>query len=88
MTTMKLSERYAQLAHAVAQGLCDKDIAAKLGLSPGTIKVYMHKLLRKTGRTSRLEIALDVVHGRFQVPDENELLSAHLEGIGCPEGAD
>lgn len=40
----RLSFREQQLAELVAQAKCDKQIAAALGLMPGTVKEYMHRM--------------------------------------------
>jgi DNA-binding NarL/FixJ family response regulator len=53
-----LSVREAEILASVKQGLSNKRIAAKLGLSDKTIKHYMTGLLSKLGVHSRLEAAL------------------------------
>jgi hypothetical protein len=42
----------------VAQGLRNKEIAFSLGITEGTVKVYLYKLFRKLGITDRLDMAL------------------------------
>lgn len=39
-------------------GAADKDIAAQLGISPGTVKVYNSRMLSKLGLNNRVELAL------------------------------
>ncbi len=40
------------------QGLKNKEIAAALGLTEGTVKVYLCKLFQKVGAKDRFELAL------------------------------
>jgi Bacterial regulatory proteins, luxR family len=42
----------------VAQGLSNKEIAWSLGITEGTVKVYLSKLFDKVGVADRLELAL------------------------------
>lgn len=45
------------VAH-LAKGMCDKDIAAAIGISPGVVKVYLTLARAKTGCENRLALAL------------------------------
>ncbi len=53
-----LSPRERQITSLLLQGLPNKEIAWQLGLSPGTIKVYMSRLFDKVGVGDRYELAL------------------------------
>jgi DNA-binding NarL/FixJ family response regulator len=53
-----LTRREGQLVSLLAQGLKNRDIAAALGISEGTVKVYLSKLFHKLGVKDRLELAL------------------------------
>ena len=53
-----LTPRQGQIVSMVAQGLRNKEIAFSLGISEGTVKVYLHKLFRKLGISDRLDMAL------------------------------
>jgi len=53
-----LSPREQQLANLLAQGLKNKEIAHRLGLGEGTVKVYFSRLFQKVGVTDRFELAL------------------------------
>jgi two-component system nitrate/nitrite response regulator NarL len=55
---VKLSPRERQLTEMVSRGLSNKQIAAELMISEGTVKVYMCKLFRKIGVHDRYELAL------------------------------
>jgi DNA-binding NarL/FixJ family response regulator len=56
--SIALTGREAQLVALLAHGLKNKEIAAALGVSEGTIKVYMSKLFQKLGVKDRFELAL------------------------------
>lgn len=61
---LKLTPRELQVVRAVAQGMSNADIAAKLGLSVQTVKHYITSILWKTGVTSRLALAVFAIeHG-------------------------
>lgn len=55
---ISLSPREGQLVSLLAQGLKNKEIAQCLGISEGTVKVYLSKLFQKTGVNDRFELAL------------------------------
>jgi two-component system nitrate/nitrite response regulator NarL len=57
-TSIRLSPRESQLVSMLAQGHTNKEIATALGISQGTVKVYMSKLFQKVGAKDRLELAL------------------------------
>ncbi len=53
-----LSPRQEQLIALIAQGLKNKEIGKCLGISEGTVKVYLSKLFQKLGANDRLDLAL------------------------------
>jgi DNA-binding CsgD family transcriptional regulator len=46
-----------QIAHFVAQGLSNRDVAAQLFLSPRTIASHLRSIFRKLGISSRTQLA-------------------------------
>jgi predicted ATPase/DNA-binding CsgD family transcriptional regulator len=52
-----ITPREAEILGLVAAGLPNKDIAARLYLSPRTVEKHVESLLRKTGATSRTMLA-------------------------------
>ncbi|HEU5481947.1 MAG TPA: response regulator transcription factor [Sphingomicrobium sp.] len=53
-----LSPRERELVRLVRQGLRNRDIAEKLGITEGTVKVYLHSIFEKTGVANRTELAI------------------------------
>ena len=58
MNHIALTPRQRQLMGLVAQGLRNKEIGWALGISEGTVKVYLSRLFVKVGASDRLELAL------------------------------
>jgi two-component system nitrate/nitrite response regulator NarL len=53
-----LTRRERELVDLVRQGLRNRDIAASLGVTEGTVKVYLHALFEKLGVDNRTELAM------------------------------
>ena len=53
-----LSPRERQLVALVGRGLRNREIAAQLGITEGTVKVYLHALFDKLGVANRTELAI------------------------------
>ena len=62
-TLDRLAPRERQIADAVAKGLRNRDIGAQLGMTEGSIKVYLNRIFDKLGVENRTELAL-LVHGK------------------------
>jgi DNA-binding NarL/FixJ family response regulator len=58
MKRKRLSRRESQLVLLVSQGAKNKEIATRLFLSEGTVKVYLSRLFRKLELKDRYELAL------------------------------
>lgn len=54
---LRLTEREEEVLNHVSQGQSNKEIAAHLGLSPQSVKVYVSNLLRKSGVSNRSGLA-------------------------------
>lgn len=48
-----LTPRERQVALLVTRGLSNKDVAREMGLSEGTVKIYVHNIFRKLGAKNR-----------------------------------
>jgi two-component system nitrate/nitrite response regulator NarL len=53
-----LTKRERELIELVRQGLRNRDIAARLGVTEGTVKVYLHAIFDKLGVDNRTELAM------------------------------
>ena len=51
-----LTRRQQQLIPLIAQGLTNKEIAAQLNLSEGTVKNHIHEILKRVGASDRLQV--------------------------------
>jgi two-component system nitrate/nitrite response regulator NarP len=53
-----LTPRESELVDLVRQGLRNRDIGARLGVTEGTVKVYLHAIFDKIGVDNRTELAM------------------------------
>lgn len=58
LSDVSLTARETEILECLAEGLNNKTIANKLGISDTTVKVHIKNLLRKLNLTSRLEAAV------------------------------
>lgn len=72
-----LTKRESQLVSLVTQGLSNKEIAGKLGISVGTVKVYFSRLFDKLEVSDRYELA---VIGMRQAG------TVHVDAVMSPHG--
>jgi two-component system nitrate/nitrite response regulator NarL len=56
--TVQVSKREGELITLVSQGLKNKEIATVMGVTEGTVKVYLSRLFGKIGARDRFELAL------------------------------
>ncbi len=57
-TKVSLTPREAQLITLLVQGLRNKEIGACLGITEGTVRIYLTKLFLKVGARDRFELAV------------------------------
>lgn len=57
-----LSKREEEISRLVAEGLSNRQISQKLGLSEHTIKNYLFRVFEKLGVETRVELALFTLH--------------------------
>jgi len=53
-----LSARERRIARLVSEGLRNKEIGRDLGMSEGTVKIYLHRIYEKLGIQNRVELAM------------------------------
>ena len=79
-----LTPRERQLVVLVSQGLKNKEIAYTLGVTEGTVKVYLCRLFEKTGANDRLELALFGLKNLF-VNQTSEMSTPTLSPADAPQ---
>lgn len=52
-----LTPRETEIAEGVASGLQNKEIAEKLGIADGTVRIHVHNIFKKFGIQNRVELA-------------------------------
>lgn len=57
-TTISLTNRESQLVTLLAQGLKNKEIATCIGITEGTVRIYLSRLFAKIGARDRFEVAV------------------------------
>ncbi|MGZ5316561.1 MAG: helix-turn-helix domain-containing protein, partial [Solirubrobacterales bacterium] len=60
------SPQEVRVARAVAGGATNKEVAARLYLSPKTIEFHLGRVYRKLGIHSRTELATNVARGDLE----------------------
>ena len=67
---MGVTAREIEVLDLIRQGLSNRDIAARLTLSPRTVEKHVESLLRKTGARSRTHlVAATADVARPEIPD-------------------
>ncbi|HLY18408.1 MAG TPA: response regulator transcription factor [Bryobacteraceae bacterium] len=72
---VELSPRESQLVTLLARGMKNKEISTELGITEGTVKVYLSHLFQKSGAKDRFDLAL---HGLKNL----SMAGAVMEGQG------
>ena len=63
---LRTTARQAQVLSLIAAGLSDKEIAARLGVSPRTVRTHLERFLREHRMSSRTEAATAWLRGEHQ----------------------
>jgi len=69
----KLTPREAELIALLTSGLRNKEIAYSLGITEGTVKVYLSKIFTKLGVSDRFELALFALRSLGVLPAHTDL---------------
>ncbi|MFN2317765.1 MAG: LuxR C-terminal-related transcriptional regulator [Gemmatimonadales bacterium] len=65
-----LTPREGEVADLIVEGLCNKEIASRLGIALHTVKSHVHKVLSKLAVNTRLEVAAFAQRGVRRVTDD------------------
>jgi DNA-binding NarL/FixJ family response regulator len=77
-----LSRRELQVVHYLAEGLTNREIGDRLGLSPHTIKNYLLKIFDKLGVCNRVELLfLTLSQPMSTIPVESKRLNASVREV-------
>lgn len=60
----QLTPRETQVLELVRQGMRNREIAAALGIRPGTVKIHLRHIFEKTGIHGRFSLALNLMAAR------------------------
>ena len=60
-----LTPRELEVAALVAEGLCSKRIARRMGIFESSVKSHMHRIFGKLGVTNRTELAVAVLRAEI-----------------------
>ena len=84
-----LSKREIEIVQSLAEGLTNREIAQKLGLSQHTIKNYLFRVFDKTGASNRIELLFMLLgqsNGSPPIPrDLSEMFAADYLMAGMAE---
>ncbi len=62
----RITEREQAIVALIAQGLCNKEVAHRLGISTGTVKNHVSHLLEKLALADRTQLAVYAVEHHFE----------------------
>jgi DNA-binding NarL/FixJ family response regulator len=71
--TTVLSKREEEIACLVASGLSNREVSKKLGLSGHTVKNYLFRIYEKFGFSTRVELAMYMLHQTKHPVDLNDV---------------
>jgi DNA-binding NarL/FixJ family response regulator len=62
----------------LADGLSDREVAARLGISPKTVEKHVDAVLRKTGTVSRTAAVVHALDGGWLGPEHPDRPDEHV----------
>jgi DNA-binding NarL/FixJ family response regulator len=69
----RLAPRLRRVARLISEGCRNKEIAGRMGISTGTVKVYVSATMEALKLDSRLQVALWVLDGGLEkLPDDGK----------------
>jgi DNA-binding NarL/FixJ family response regulator len=87
-TKVDLTPRESQLIALLVQGLRNKEIGSCLGITEGTVRIYLSRLFLKVGARDRLELAVfgmkNALCGQASWDGQNAFVTDSDEGRALP----
>ncbi len=80
-----LSRREQEVVRCVAEGLSNREIAQRLGLTEHTVKNYLFRIFDKLGVSKRVEVVLYAYSLGNNLPEEPK--KAPVSGVNKPNGS-
>ena len=80
----RLTAREGQVAKLVERGLNNRQIGRRLGISPGTVKVHLKRVLRKAAAPDRFGLSLSALQRQLS-GESLALEDAGFGGVSCSE---
>lgn len=65
------SKREAEILQLIAEGLTDKEVAARLGISKNTVATHIYRILARRGKRSRTAAVADWLGGLSATDNSN-----------------
>ena len=78
-----LSKREEEIARLVAEGLSNRDVADKLGLSQHTVKNSLSRIFAKLGISTRIELVLYILSQAKRSDTDNDLVPALAQKLSA-----
>src|ERR1035437_7160593 len=76
-----LTKRESQVVHWISEGLPNREISQKLGISEHTVSNYLFRIFNKLGVSNRLELALYAIKQRHDSESQLEQSSLLMEDL-------
>lgn len=71
VAAMRLSPQQAKILQLVLRGMCDKQVAAAVGISEPTVQTYLQRISARTRTHGRMELAMHVLAVSRRIDHEN-----------------
>ena len=68
-TKYNLTEREGEALSLLSMGLCSKEVASRMNISPNTVKVFLRLIMLKMGVSSRGEIVAEILQSQNSLID-------------------
>ena len=66
-----LTHRESEVVLLVGGGMSNREIAQRLGLSVGTVKIHIHSIFRKTGARRRSDLVVQMCARKIAPPAQS-----------------